>query len=599
LRAGRLGRLICDVTGRRHYNYSIILGCVFSLGAYLRLHLLSTQILLGDEWHSIRAVTGKTWIEVLTQFDPNINSSLPLNLYNLALYHSIGWSELTVRLPVMLAGLLSLVALPLLIKRVFNERVSLVFACLLAIAPFLIFYSRYDRPYGLAALLCFSALLLSQQWLATGRRRYAAGFVMTGLLAIYATLFSIVAVAMPFVTALGFWLVHRATPSSPTRPQVLVSLKSVCKVAAIFAVLLLPLLWPVLRRSGQLPWEAGKLTWTSALTAATLLSGTANGPLNALFFLLLIAGYRLLFKYNLLLGSIFTLTVYAYVMVLLVSRPQGLETGAILLRYMIVVVPVFLTAVALAVDDLLRRARSLNWKPRGLPLLGAAGFFACLYAAGPLPALSVPPNNLTNHAIFQSSYKRPTWESTELHFLYPAFVMKQDQIPAFYNWLRGQSNVAAIVEYPFDICDFNNLFYYYQHFHQKRVLAGYCGDPKLVGNTVSAPPSERDRFTVGILDADEILSAVADPTKLAFRNMVDVADTAALVRSPADFLILHKYIMALKMISNEPAGTQAYGSILVHYQSVDRLQVRFKECWGAPVYEDPQIVCFRIRRPKS
>ena len=34
--------------------YGLILGCIFVAGAFLRLHLFSSQILLDDEWHSIR-----------------------------------------------------------------------------------------------------------------------------------------------------------------------------------------------------------------------------------------------------------------------------------------------------------------------------------------------------------------------------------------------------------------------------------------------------------------------------------------------------------------------------------------------------------------
>jgi hypothetical protein len=566
------------------------------MGAYLRLHLLSSQILLDDEWHSIRAVTGRKFLDVLTDFDPVNNTSLPLNLYNLALYHGLGWSELTIRLPIIVAGLVSLVALPLQLKQLLNARVSIAFACLLAISPFLVFYSRYDRPYGLATLLCFSALLFSHQWLFTGKSACAAGFLVTGLFAIYTNLLSIVAVAMPFVAGVGFVLFDRVRPSSAVRHHINLSFNTLFKVAALFAVLLLPYLWPVLRKSAQLPWAAGHLTLHGVMTAATLLSGTTNVLLNVLFFMLLVAGYNLLLRNNPLLGWIFISTICAYVVVLLASRPQGLDAGAILLRYAIVVVPISLTVVAVAVDNLLKQIQNIKWMPRRVPILCALGLFGCLYAAGPLPALYVPPNNLTNHAIFQSSYQRKTWQNTDLLFVYPSFVIQQDEIPSFYNWLRGQSNVSAIIEYPFDLCSYNNLFYFYQHFHGKRILAGYCSDPALVGYTFAPLRSEQGPLCrVGKMDADEVLSKVADPSKLSFRNMVDVTDAGSILSSPADFLVLHKYIMAQLTVWKESGGTPAYDSILMHYQSVDRLQVRFKKEFGLPVYEDAHVICFQIR----
>jgi hypothetical protein len=562
--------------------------------------LLSSQILLDDEWHSIRAVIGKKFLDVLTGFDPVNNTSLPLNLYNLALYHSIGWSELTIRLPIIVAGLVSLVALPLQIKQLFNERVSIVFACLLAIAPFLVFYSRYDRPYGLAALLCFSALLFSQQWLSTGKAPYAAGFLTAGLFAIYTNLFSIVAVAMPFVAVIGFGLFDRLGPPSAARHAINVSFNTLFKVAAIFALLLLPYLWPVLRKSAQLPWAAGHLTLHAVMTAATILSGTTNGLLNVFFFMLLIAGYKLLLRNNPLLGSIFISTICAYVAILLASRPQGLEAGAILLRYAIVVVPISLTAVAVAVDNLLKQIGNIKWIHRSAPILCACGLFGYLYAAGPLPAMYAAPNDLTNHAIFQSSYERKTWENTDLLFVYPSFVIQQDEIPPFYNWLHAQSNVSAIIEYPFDLCSYNNLFYFYQHFHRKRILAGYCSDAALVGYTFAPLRREQGpRCRVGKMDADEVLSEVADPSKLCFRNMIDVTDAGSILSSPADCLVLHKYIMAQLTVWRDSGGTPVYDWILMHYQSVDRLQARFEEEFGPPVYEDGQVICFQIRRPKS
>jgi hypothetical protein len=576
-----------------------MLGCIFVIGAYLRLHLLSSQILMDDEWHSIRAVTGKKFLEVLTAFDPVNNSSLPLNLYNLALYHTVGWSEFTIRLPIIVAGLLSLVVLPLQIKQLLGARVSIVFACLLAISPFLVFYSRYDRPYGITVLLCFSALLFSHQWLSTGKLSYGLGFLLAGLFAIYTNLLSIVAVAAPFIVAIACRLLQCLQPSSASAWPINLSIKNLFKIAALFAILLLPYLWPVLRESARLPWVGGHFTLHAIWTAASLLSGTASGVLTALFFMLLIAGFTLLFRNHRLLSAIFLSTLCAYAAFLLFSRPLGLDEGAILLRYAIVVVPISFTAVAAAVDELLKAVENINRLPRAVPALCAGGLLVCLYAAGPLPDVYAPPNDLANHTFFQTSYQRKTWENTELRFVYPAFVIRRDEIPPFYNWLRGQSNVSAIIEYPFDLCSYNNLFYFYQHFHGKRILAGYCGDPALVSYAFPPPRSEQDLHShVGILGADDILSKVADPTKLSFRNMVDVTGADSLPSSPADFLVLHKYIMALRTIWTDSGRTPVYDSIPVYYQSVDRLQVRFKKEFGPPVYEDAQMICFKIMRSK-
>lgn len=124
---------------RNKPGFLLTMGCVFAVGVYLRLHTLSSQILLDDEWHNIFEVIGKNFADILTQFNPHDNFSLPFAIYDLALYHTLGWSEFTLRLPVILAGLLSLIVLPFLVSKTFNERVSLIFSSLLAISPFLIF----------------------------------------------------------------------------------------------------------------------------------------------------------------------------------------------------------------------------------------------------------------------------------------------------------------------------------------------------------------------------------------------------------------------------------------------------------------------------
>jgi hypothetical protein len=291
------------------------------------------------------------------------------------------------------------------------------------------------------------------------------------------------------------------------------------------------------------------------------------------------------------------LTTGAYAVVLVVSRPFGLESGAVMLRYMIILVPTALACVALGLDTLLNRAPQVSWMRPGLPLAATAGLIGCLWAAGPLPALYGSPNNFANHSAFQFSYEHPTWEHAEAHAVYPAPPLAQDQIPSFYRWLGQQSNAAAIIEYPFDICDYNDCFYYYQHFHHKQVLAGYCLDARLAGYRFPPRPAQSAApIHIGRWCADTILSAVADPSMLAFRNMIDVLDGTALSHSGADFLVLHKYVQALRFMTSADNSTPLYDSMPLYYRSVDVLGVQFKEVLGPPIYEDAEIICFQFRR---
>jgi uncharacterized membrane protein len=579
-------------------GFLLALGGVFIVGAFLRLYALPSQIVLDDEWHNLTKVIAADHAGGLMQFDPHDNTNLPLIIYDLTLYHTLGWSEFTVRLPVILAGLLSLVCLPLLIRKNFNDRVSLIFSGLLAIAPFLIFYSRYVRAYGLVMPLCFSALFLFYQWLTTGKLRYAVGFALAGIFAAYTHLASLIAVATPLMTAIGFKLFNRLRAHPPAGRQIVLSLKNLLTMALILIIALVPLMIPVFLVSAHLPWQMGKMTLDGVVDATTLVSGTANLPLNILFIILCFMGQRLLLRQNLLLGWMFLSVICAYIGILLISHPLGINKGAVLLRYMIVIVPMALTMAALAIDWFLTQAHKIKWLHPGMPLLFVAGFMGSLYAAGPLPAQHLLPNNFAHHSAFQASYARHTWEFSEADTVYPAFPVKINQMPPFYLWLRGQSNIEAIVEYPFDICDYNNVFYYYQHFHKKRVAAGYCLDPTMSGYETAATSDQLEpTFSIGMLSLDQIFSQVTDPSKLAFRNMVDILDAASLSRSRADVIVLHKYIMALTIMPGDSAATPTYGRIQVHYHSVELLRGRFIKLFGPPAYEDEQIICFYIKQP--
>jgi len=576
-------------------RYLLALAGIFLVGAGLRLYLLSSQILLDDEWHSLKVVPGAHYAELLTRFNPWDNTSPLFNLYDLALYQNFGWSEFSLRLPVILAGLASLILLPIWVRKILGGRVALIFAGLLAISPFLIFYSRYVRAYGLVALLGFSALLSASQWLKTGWLRYAAGYVFMGALAVYAHLFALVAVLLPLALGFGFACFRRSQSTSAAGRRIAVSSGTLGLVAGVMLALLLPLLWPVWLQSAGLPWQKGHLTLPGILTAGSLLAGTVNGPLLGLFFLSVLGGLGLLFRRDPLLGWMFLTTPCAYLLVLLASRPIGLDDGAVMLRYMIVVVPMSLTLVALAMDHLLHRlpAKGIS---RRLAIPCVAGALGIYYAAGPLPAMYQAPNNFTNHSAYQGSYRRHTWEFAEAHGVYPAYPAGTNAVPAFYFRLQDQPDCDTIIEYPFDVCDYNNLLYYYQHFHKKRVLAGYTCDPRLLDVKWPASPSEPE-FNVGYQTADGYLCAVADSGKLAFRNLVDITKPAAVLGSHAGCLVLHKYIMGLKIVSRPLAPQPVYGSIPIYYHSVEVLKPAFARGLGPPVYEDEQIVCFRIAPP--
>ncbi len=578
---------------KTNIHFFILLGLVFLVGASLRLHLLSGQILLDDEWHGINfVIANKTYMNILTNVNPIDNSSPLFNFYRLFLYRTIGWSEFMLRLPAILAGISSLLILPFLIRKQINNRAALIFALLLAISPFSIFYSRFSRAYSLAMLLCFWALILFYQWIISAKRGYAVGFIVIGGMAVYAHLFSIVGIFTPLAVTFGILIMHRTKMVKTVRPLMKVSLKQLSVLALIVSAITALLIAPALLANTRLPWTSGHLTTETLLTAATLISGTANVPLTIVFFILGGMGFIVFTKQKPLLGVIFAFAIAAYFLALLAARPNGIDTALVFVRYMIVAIPIALTMVAVAMDkisSMIQNRLTDKGPGRILPAIITLGFVGLLLPVGPLADIYTTPNNFSNHSAFQGTYQTVNWEQSDANHVYPAHSVRADQIPKFYHWLKTQPQYDTIIEYPFDICNYNNLLYYYQHFHQKRTIAGYCSDARLIGYE-RPKASDEGKFNVGIYCVDQSL-VHTDCGRLAFRNMVDVTNIDAVIRCPADFVVLHKYIVAMKVM---PKRT---GTIPVYYQSVPALAVGFRKIWGHPVYEDNQIICFRIKKP--
>ncbi len=602
-------------------GYAALLACAVVIGALLRLYILPSQILLDDEWHGLNQVIDASLSDVLTTFDAKDNTSLPLNLYHWTLLHTVGWSELTIRLPVIMAGLLGLILMPLAVRKTLGDRVSLVFAFLLAVAPFAIFYSRFSRAYVVVMLFGFLSLLYAHRWLSTGERRSATGFLAAGTIASYTHPLAAIVVVVPFalyylkafgrgsagekIPSAGGMVLSTVAQTASTGAGINLPEREVRRYGLIQAVVLLPLAWLIFSASAKLPWGGGAWSFSGLRDTATLLSGTTSLPLNLAWYGLLGWGIVSLFRRNPLLARMYAATGALYLGVLMVSRPLGLDTGVVALRYAIVVVPIALSVVAAGIDALWTRyaggggsAADEPGHRRPAAAVAAAPlvflmFLVSFFIAGPLPAIYTRPNNFTNHSAYQGSYDPPDDARSDSRHVYPGFSVARNDVPEFYRRLWEMRDVATIVEYPLDVTNYNNLFWFYQRVHAKEVLAGYCPERSFLGHRTELPPGSQDQpLRLGLLGADQILSHAADRSKLRFRNLVDVTDPGAVSRSGADFVVLHKSVMALRFL---PGGNT--DAVPVRYASVPVLAAEFTRFFGPPAWEDESIVCFRLRKP--
>ncbi|HEX2163853.1 MAG TPA: hypothetical protein VHM02_07880, partial [Thermoanaerobaculia bacterium] len=210
----------------------------FAVGAFLRLFRLGPQLLLYDELHAPRTAIQLDLPEILTSYLPSDNS-IPLTaLFELVAGWGVEPTELHLRLPSILAGLLALVAVPVAAARRLGTPTGRWTAWLVAVSPGLVAYSRIARSYMPVALLGFVAVMAFERWWRTGRARAAAGYVVCGGLAVWLHL-----VAAPFVAAPLAWsgaarLRALASRRGEGRSLAAIALVGIALAAALAAFLL-------------------------------------------------------------------------------------------------------------------------------------------------------------------------------------------------------------------------------------------------------------------------------------------------------------------------------------------------------------------------
>jgi len=555
----------------------------FLAGLFLRLHLLSGQVLIDDEWHGLYYVIGKSPWWLLTHFSIPGATCIPLNFYTWLLGATVGWSELMLRLPSLVCGLLIVVAGPLLARKLVGTRRAALLAFLLAISPTLVFYSRISRPYSTVALLGFAAILLAARWMQSGGWRPMALFIGTGVLAVYFHLFAIVTVAAPVLAAIVFhlWKHFRKIPRAETSAPPLRQWIVVTVIMVVFAgLLVLPALVHSLQSTFFTIALKGTFSWQSLPVAAELISGTGQPVLAVLSWIALVVGAVGLCRLNPWFGWMLVSLYPLHALALLLSRPDSAQSALLLVRYCMPLVPVSLLFVACGIQSALEAIAARATLRPPLQSLLAYAFVGALTLAGPLPQTYVAPNNFTSHGAYQQRYGRIDWQRSFYSDFTPAgFTLntriRADEISPFYDRLAQEPGTRPIVEYPMLIGDHFNPLYYYQHFHRRPVIVGYTTGMMLASGL--APGN-----IYGNTYIDQVLSLVSDPSKIRFRNLISMDDLAAMRGRGVEYVILHKHFEAqLPEVAPPPPD-------------LERLTNQYRQTLGKPFYEDAHIIVFKL-----
>jgi 4-amino-4-deoxy-L-arabinose transferase-like glycosyltransferase len=162
-------------------NHLLKIFFILSIGSILRFYDLGAESIWLDEGYSI-SVSKLDFFQVLT-----IEDDFP-PLYYIVLHGWIklfGDSELSVRFPSMIFGVLSIGAMYKVGALLLDQKKGLISAFLMALSLFHIHYSQEARPYSLTVFLALSSMYgffkCTEHW----RLTTAAGYILSSALLLY------------------------------------------------------------------------------------------------------------------------------------------------------------------------------------------------------------------------------------------------------------------------------------------------------------------------------------------------------------------------------------------------------------------------------
>lgn len=212
---------------------AVALVAIVAVGGALRLYQIGEESVWLDETFTIDDATAHSPLELLLQPDGKAFFMLVFK----------GWTELfgtsatAIRLPSAIFGIASIVALYLLGTRLYDRRVGLLSASIIALSPYHIYYAQEARRYSLFVLLAVLSFYFLVGMADRGRRGRVVGYLLTTILLTHTHMFSV------FVLLAQNLYVFTVS-SLGRRPNRSVPIRTWIGLQAIVGVLMLPWLVP-------------------------------------------------------------------------------------------------------------------------------------------------------------------------------------------------------------------------------------------------------------------------------------------------------------------------------------------------------------------
>ncbi len=485
---------------------------------------------------------GYGWI--FTHFN-TADNCIPLTLYDKAVADTFGLSELLMRAPVLLAGIAALVLLPWLLRDAFGRGVSACFACLLAISPIEVYFSRYARPYAPAVLCAILAVIAFDRWRREGSARWGCAYVGSVVLGAW-----LLPVFLPFALApLGLHLVSRR-PQGGARTSILVA-----GVAAGVALLLGPPLVAdfaaLAARTSHPPEDLPPL-----VSIFSLFAGTGTPVLSFVAGTTGVLGIAARSRRGGSLATSLLAACACQILALVVVHPSGMQIALIGARYALPIQLVLLLLMALGLEHIDAFLRA-SWRFVPAHVVSALVIVALL-VFGPLRQIHYRPNQWTNHPAFQGDYSptASTWYARE--------IVGVRSLPPFYLQLaRELPSRDAIVEVPWSFPWGRVDFPFYQRVHRHRMFVGFTareGEP--------LPPGE---LPLG-------------DSHFRFEHFVHLSELPRMRRLGVRYVVFHLAPPSRAAVAAPSRATDVESWIREYERSV-----------GAPVHRDEELCVFELK----
>jgi len=431
----------------------------------VRFYRVRDQIILDDEWHALNVVQNSDYGFIFSHLG-HADHSIPLALLYEWFSHTIGLNELAMRMPSLLAGVIIIVAFPLLMRTWLNRDERVLLAALLAASPFLINFSRVARPYSLLALLSGCSLPLAWRWWNNEGRGYGLAWYFCTVFSAWLSPVSLTVTATPFLW-FGVAGISAGLQKRTWRPLFRLVRLSLAMAAGVGVLLYLPLKTDFVSltiKSGMDKVDLG--TWNVLLT---LYSGSGHDTIVVAMVVLSMLGLLILRQRARSFSAYLAFIALASGIAVAMTGAQWIHYGLVPARYLTGLLPVYLCLIAMAMvatGEFLRRCLSL---PRAMTHGVSVLMLAILIVTGPLPSWDLAHSQFTHHLANQFDFKPSRNEILQAH--------ASLTVEPFYAEIarlhpRGD---AIIVEAPWYLESNWNPLYLSQRVHHQRVLIGFVG----------------------------------------------------------------------------------------------------------------------------